>query len=84
MRVRLDPDKAAERAPGAIVERVFVKEIAGSVRREVVLQRARIKFLFAGCYRDGQQIAASAFADEAAQTFEPRIASSEMQIEAHG
>jgi hypothetical protein len=32
MCVRFDPDEAAESAAGAIVERVFIKEIARGVR----------------------------------------------------
>ena len=47
MGVRLDPDQSAEGGAGAIVERVFVKQIAGRVRRDVILQGARVEFLFA-------------------------------------
>ena len=84
MRVRLDPDEAAECAAGAIVERVFVKKIAGRVRRDVVLQGAGVEFLVAIGNGDSEEIAAPAFADETAETFEPRIFSAEMQIETHG
>ena len=74
MRVRLDPDEAAEGAAGPIVERVLVKQIAGGVRRDVVLQGAGVEFLFAISDGDGEEIAARAFADQPAQTFEARIA----------
>src|ERR1700730_1085160 len=84
MGVRLDPDKTAECATGAVVERVFVKEIAGGVRRDVVLQGAGIEFLFAVRDSDGEKIAARAFTDKPAQTFESRISGAEMQVETHG
>src|SRR5437588_9583326 len=83
MRVRFDPNQSSERATGAIVERIFIKEIAGGVRRDVVLQGARIKFLFVRCDWDREQIAASTFADKAAQTFKPRIPGTEVQIKTH-
>src|SRR5438093_1595769 len=83
MGVRLYPDQSAERATGAIVERIFVKEIAGGVRRDVVLQGARIEFLFVRCDCDCEQIAATAFAHKAAQTFEPRRPGTEIQIQTH-
>jgi len=54
MGVRLDPDKTAERGAGAIVERVFVKKIAGGMRRYVILQCAGIKLLSAVCDRKSQ------------------------------
>ncbi len=73
MRVRLDPDEPAENASGAIVERVFVKEIAGGMRRNVVLQRAGVEFLFVRRDGDGEQIAARAFADETAKAFKTGI-----------
>ena len=84
MGVRLDADKAAESGAGAIVERVFVKKIAGGMRRDVILQRARIEFLSSARDGDCEEIAASAFADETAETFEARISSAKVQIEAHG
>src|SRR5436190_8989679 len=84
MGVRLDPDKTAEGGAGAIVERVFVKEIAGGMRRYVILQCARIKLLGAVCDRNREQVAASAFAAEPAETLEARIFSAKMQIQAHG
>jgi hypothetical protein len=84
MGVRLDPDKAAERGAGAIVERVFVKEIARGMRRNVILQCARIKLLSAVCDRNCEQVAESAFAAEPAETLEARIFSAKMQIQAHG
>src|SRR2546421_1754590 len=83
MGVRFDPNESAERATGAIIERIFVKEIAGGARRDVVLQGAGIEFLFVCCDCDCEQIAASAFADKAAQTFEPRILGTEIQIQTH-
>src|ERR1041385_495059 len=84
MRVRIDPDQAAKGGPGAIIQRVFVKQIAGRAGRDVVLQRPGVKLLLVLRDRDGEQIAASAFANQAAQTFETRIARTEMQIQAHG
>src|SRR5439155_24584923 len=83
MSVRLDPDKTAKDSAGASVERVFVKEIASGMRRYMILQRADIKLLSAVCDRNREQVAASAFADEAAETFEARIFSAKMQIQAH-
>ena len=47
MGVRFDPNQSAKGGAGAIVERVFVKQIAGSVGRDMVLQGAGIEFLFA-------------------------------------
>ena len=84
MCVRFDSDEAAERAASTVVERVLIKEIAGRVWREVVLQRAGIEFLVAISDGDGKEIAAPAFADETAETFESRVPRSEMQIETHG
>ncbi len=54
MRVRLDADQAAENRAGAIVERVLVKQIAGGVGRDVVLQRAGVEFLFVLRDRDSE------------------------------
>ena len=71
MRIRFNADQTSEDGAGAIVQRVFVKQVAGRARRDVVLQRARIEFLLMLCHRDGKQIAAAAFANETAQTFEP-------------
>ena len=84
MGVRFYPDQATENGPSAIVERVFVKKIAGGMRRDVVLQRARVEFLlvFGNCH--SEKIAATAFPDEAAQTFETRIPRPEVQIQTHG
>src|SRR5438046_260154 len=45
MGMRLYSDQSTENRAGAIVEGVFVQEIARGVRRDVVLQRARIEFL---------------------------------------
>src|SRR5437879_3755555 len=84
MCVRFDPDEAAECAAGAVIERVFIKEIARGVRRDVVLQRAGVEFLLVFGDRDSEQVAASAFAAEAAETLEARIFSAKMQIQAHG
>src|SRR5438046_3971000 len=79
-----DPDEAAECAADAVIESVFIKEIARGVRGDVILQCARIKLLSAVCDRNSEQVAASAFADETAETFEARIFSAKMQIQAHG
>ena len=67
------PNQTAENGASAIVERVFVKEIARGVRRDVVLQCARIEFLlvFGDC--DSEQVAATTFADQPTQTLEARI-----------
>ena len=83
MSMRLDSDEAAESGARAIVERIFVKKIAGGVRRDVILQRASVEFLLVFCDCDSEQIASAAFADEPAQTFETRIFCSQMQIQAH-
>jgi len=79
--VRLDADEAAENASGAIVESVFVKEIAGGMRRGVVLERAGIEFLNSISDGDGEQIAPCAFTRETAKAFKTRIAAAEMQIQ---
>ena len=47
MRVRFDANQAAERAASTIVKRVLVKQIAGGVGGDVVLQGAGIEFLLA-------------------------------------
>ena len=46
MRMWFDPNQSAKGGAGAIVESVFVKKIACSVRRDMVLQGAGIEFLF--------------------------------------
>ncbi len=48
----------------------------------MILQSARIELLFALRNRDREQIAARAFADEAAETFETRIRGAEVHIQA--
>ena len=83
MGVRFYPDESAESGASAIVEGIFVKEIARGMRRDMVLQCASIEFLLVLRHSDSKQIAAPAFADEAAQTFEARIFPAEMQIQAH-
>ena len=52
--------------------------------REVVLQGAGIEFLIAISDGDSEKIAAPAFAHEPAETLEPRILRSQMQIKTHG
>jgi len=84
MGVRLDPDKTAEGGAGAIVERVFVKKIAGGMRRYVILQCAGIELLSAVRDRNRKEVTASALAAEPAETLEARISSAKMQIQAHG
>ena len=73
MSVRFHADEPAENRAGAIVERVFVKQVARRARRHVVLQRARVEFLLVFRHGDSEQVAAAPFANETAQTFEPRI-----------
>ena len=84
MGVRFHSDEATECAAGTIVERVFVKEIARSVGRDVVLQCAGVEFLLIFRNRDREQIAARAFADEPAETFKTRISRTQIQVETHG
>src|SRR5207247_1083656 len=55
MRVRLDANEAAENAASTIVEGIFVKEIARGMRRDVVLQCARVEFLLIFCDGDSEQ-----------------------------
>src|SRR6266576_412756 len=81
MRAGLDANEAAENISGAIVERVFVKQIARGMRRGVVLERAGIEFLNSVSDGDGEQIAACAFTSETAKAFKTRIAAAEMQIQ---
>src|SRR5439155_17429319 len=48
------------------------------------LECASIKFLCPICDRNSEQIAARAYAHEAAETFEPRMFCSQMEVETHG
>src|SRR5205814_9190393 len=64
MGMRLYSDQSTENRAGAVVERVFVKEIACGMRRDMVLQCARIEFLLVFGDRDSKQIAAAGFAGE--------------------
>jgi len=52
--MRFHADETAESGARAIVERIFVKEIARGVRRDMVLQRARVEFLLLFGHRDRQ------------------------------
>src|SRR5262245_49449732 len=63
MSMRLYSDQSAENGAGAIVERVFIQEIARGTWRDVILQCSSIEFLLAFCYGDSKQIAAPPFAD---------------------
>ena len=54
MRVRLDPDQAAEGGSGAIIQRVLVKQIAGGAGRDVVLQGPGVELLFVLRDRDSE------------------------------
>src|SRR5436189_4197393 len=83
MGMRLYPDQSTKNCARAIVERVFVKEITGGMRRNMVLQSARIEFLLMFRDSDSQQIAATAFADESAETFETRISRTKIQVQTH-
>src|SRR5207244_6511493 len=76
-------DQSTENRAGAIVERVFVKEIARGMGGNMVLQRARIEFLLLFRHSNSQQIAAPSFADEPAETFEARISRAKIQVQAH-
>src|SRR5580704_7226634 len=83
MGVRLYSDQSTANRAGAIVQRVFVKEIARGMRRDMVLQRARIKFLLVFRHRDSKQIATAAFAGEPAETLEARISRAKIQVQTH-
>ena len=83
MSVRFHADEPAENRAGAIIERVFVKQVASRARRDVVLQCACVEFLLVFRHRDSEQIAAAAFTDEPAETFEPRIFCAHVQVQAH-
>jgi hypothetical protein len=83
MRVRFHADQPAEDGAGAIVQRVFVKQVARRAWRDVVLQCARVEFLLVFRHRDSEQIATATFADESAQAFESRILCAYVQIQAH-
>ena len=84
MSVPFHADESAENCAGAIIQRVFVKQVARCSRRNVVLQCACVEFLLVFRHGYGKQIAAAAFANETAQTFEPRIFCAHVQIQAHG
>src|SRR5438128_9292349 len=81
MGIRLYSDQSTENRAGAIVQRVFVKEIARGMRRDMVLQRACIEFLLVFRDSDSKQIAASPLADESAETFEARISPAKNQVQ---
>src|ERR1044071_3198335 len=83
MCVWLHSDEPTKGGTRAIIERVLVKEVAGGVRRDMVLQRARVELLVAIGDGDCKKIAPPAFTDKAAQTFETRVAPAQMQVEAH-
>src|SRR4030095_5464958 len=83
MGVRLYSDQSTENRASAIIQRVFVEEIARRMRRNMVLQRARIEFLLMFGDRYCKQIAAAPFADESAKTFEARISRAKIQVQAH-
>src|SRR4029453_19404181 len=83
MCVWFDSDEPAESSAGEIVERVFVEQIAGGAGGDMVLEGAGVEFLFMMSDRDRKQVAARSFSDEAAQTFEARIAATKMKIETH-
>ena len=78
MRVWLHPDEPAKGGARAIIERVLVKQVAGGVRGDVVLQRARVELLVAIGDGDGKKIAPPAFADQAALAWQ--LASAQRQM----
>src|SRR5207248_4248933 len=81
MRMRLNPDEAAESTARLVSERIFVKKIARRVRTGVILQGAGVEFLAAIGHANGEEIAPRAFAGEPAQTLEARVRSTEMDIQ---
>jgi len=66
MSVRFHADEAAENRAGAIIERIFVKQIARRAWLDVVLQCACVEFLLMFGHRYSEQIATAAFANETA------------------
>jgi hypothetical protein len=63
MGMGLYSDQSTENRSCAIIERVFVQQIARRMRRDMVLQRASIEFLLVFSNGNSEQVAASAFAD---------------------
>src|SRR4051812_29686012 len=82
MRVRLDADQSAESRTGAIVQRVLVKQIAGRVWTQVILQRASVEFLLIGGHTNREHVAPRAFAGQSAQAFEASVGAAEMDVQA--
>ena len=81
MRLRLDPNESAESRACAIVQRVFEKQVAVSVRRSVILQSSRVEFLRPSSPTEiGEHVAAAVLAGEAAQAFEPGKFCAEIEI----
>ena len=66
MSVRFHADESAENRARAIVERIFVKQVTGRARRDVVLQCAGIEFLLVFRHGDSEQIAAGTLANKTA------------------
>src|SRR5438132_12857097 len=62
MGMRLYSAKSTENCAGAIVEGIFVQDIARGMWSDVVLQSGRIEFLLVIGDRDSKQIAATGFA----------------------
>ena len=84
MRAGFHFDHPREDRAARVIERVFVKQIAGGTGRDVILERPLIKLLLAFRDRDRKHVAAAAFADQAACALGAGIAAAEIDIEALG
>ncbi len=77
----LDLDQSGKDRAGSIAQCVFVKQIAGGVRLEVVLERALIELLISTGNRDREHVTSGAAADHPADAFQTRIPPSEIERE---
>src|SRR5260370_35733018 len=77
----LDLDQSGKDRAGPIAQRVFVKQIAGGVRLEEVLERALIEFLISTGNRDREHVTPGAAADHPADAFQTRISPAEIERE---
>ena len=63
MSVRFYSDQPAKNGASAIVESIFIQKIARGMRRDMVLQRARIELLLVFRHSHSKQIAPASFAE---------------------
>src|SRR5260370_24046595 len=74
-------DQSGKDRAGPIAQRIFVKQIAGGVRLEVVLERALIELLISTGNRDREHVTPGAVADHPTDAFQTRIPPAEIERE---